>query len=79
MKVKNFAPSGFCILQMSCVHNFFQYEDSVVQMVGEGYEDDVTLDNIHSVAASTDAECEEGNMADDDVTGMCHVYCIILM
>ncbi len=43
----------------------------MVQMVGEGYEDDVTLDNIHSVSAPTDVECEEGNMADDDVTGMC--------
>ncbi|XP_035827636.1 hydrocephalus-inducing protein [Aplysia californica] len=44
-----------------------QYEDSVVQMVGEGYEDDITLDNIGSVFVPIDPEKEIGSMADDDV------------
>ena len=46
-----------------------QYEDSVVQMVGEAYEDDITLDNIGSVFVPIDPEKEVGNMADDDVGG----------
>ncbi|XP_013405663.1 hydrocephalus-inducing protein [Lingula anatina] len=44
-----------------------QYEDSVIQLVGEGYEDDITLDNIHSVVMPVDPEKEEGNMAEEDV------------
>ena len=46
-----------------------QYEDSIVQLVGEGYEDDISLDNIHSMYVPTDPEKLEGNMADDDVEG----------
>ncbi len=46
-----------------------QYEDSIVQMVGEGYEDDLTLDNIHSVSRPVDPEQEAGAMAEDDVSG----------
>ena len=46
-----------------------QYEDSVVQMVGEAYEDDISLDNIGSVFVPIDPEKEVGNMADDDVGG----------
>ncbi len=38
-------------------------------MVGEGYEDDITLDNIHSIEVPVDPEQEEGSMADDDVPG----------
>ena len=38
-------------------------------MVGEGYEDDVTLDNIGSVLVAIDPEKELGNMAEDDVPG----------
>lgn len=38
-------------------------------MVGEGYADDITLDNIHSVIQTVDPENQEGNMADDDVQG----------
>lgn len=52
-------------VRLSVVNN--QYEDSVIQMVGEGYEDEVTLDNINSIHLPTDPEQEEGNMADDDV------------
>lgn len=44
-----------------------QYEDSVIQVVGEGYQDDITLDNIHSVDNGTELDFEEGNMAEDDV------------
>lgn len=32
-------------LHLSVINN--QYEDTVIHMVGEGYEDDITLDNIH--------------------------------
>jgi len=39
-------------------------------MVGEGYQDDVTLDNLHSVVQETDLQYEDGNMADDDIAGM---------
>ena len=46
-----------------------QYEDSVIQMVGEGYEDDITLDNIGSVIVPVDPEKELGSMADDDIGG----------
>ncbi|XP_069113582.1 hydrocephalus-inducing protein homolog isoform X2 [Argopecten irradians] len=44
-----------------------QYEDSVIQLVGEGYEEEITLDNITSVEVPVDPENEEGNMAEDDV------------
>lgn len=47
-----------------------QYEDSVIQVVGEGYQDDITLDNIHSVDNGTELDFEEGNMAEDDVAGL---------
>lgn len=46
-----------------------QYEDSVIQLVGEGYEDEISLDKINSVDAPIDPENEEGNMAEDDVSG----------
>lgn len=47
-----------------------QYEDSVIQLVGEGYQDDLTLENIHSVDSSSgEGNFEEGNMAEDDVAG----------
>ena len=54
-------------IKLTVINN--QYEDSVIQMVGEGYEDDITLDNIHSVVKAVDPEQEEGSMADDDVSG----------
>lgn len=47
-----------------------QYEDSVVQLVGEGYEDEISLDKINSVDVPIDPENEEGNMAEDDVSGI---------
>ena len=51
--------------RFSVVNN--QYEDSIIQMVGEGYEDDITIDNINSIPIPVDPEAEEGSMADDDV------------
>ena len=56
-------------MKLTVINN--QYEDSVVQLVGEGYEDDITLDNIHSVLRNIDPEQEEGSMAEDDVSGIC--------
>ena len=65
-----FKPSGVqrsqAHLHLTVIDN--QFEDSVIQLVGEGYEDDITLDNIHSVQ-ETSVDLEEGNMADDDITG----------
>ncbi|XP_041375521.1 hydrocephalus-inducing protein homolog [Gigantopelta aegis] len=52
-------------VRLSVIDN--QYEDSIIQLVGEGYEDDITLDNIHSIISRVDLETEEGSMADDDV------------
>lgn len=54
-------------IRLSVIDN--QYEDSVILLVGEGYEDDITLDNIHSVSGAIDPEHDEGNMAEDDVAG----------
>ena len=54
-------------IHLTVVNN--QYEDSVIQLVGEGYEDEISLDNIHSVQLPVDPENEEGSMADDDVPG----------
>lgn len=72
---------------MSVVDN--QYEDSVVQLVGEGYQDDITLDNITSVfKENTLPEDLEGNMADVNVAGgksmtewtnFTSLYCFILL
>ena len=55
-------------IRVSVIDN--QYEDSVVQLVGEGYEDEISLDKIHSMDIQTDPEKEEGNMAEDDVSGI---------
>ena len=49
-----------------------QYEDSIIQMVGEGYEDEITLDNIHSVSQPFEQEIteEDGSaVPDDDISG----------
>ena len=54
-------------IRVSVIDN--QYEDSILQLVGEGYEDEISLDKIGCVEVSMDPENEEGNMADDDVSG----------
>ncbi|XP_053402100.1 hydrocephalus-inducing protein homolog isoform X11 [Mercenaria mercenaria] len=53
-------------VRVSVIDN--QYEDSVIQLVGEGYEDEISLDKINSVDVPIDPESEEGNMAEDDVS-----------
>ncbi|KAH0619415.1 hypothetical protein JD844_000028 [Phrynosoma platyrhinos] len=40
------------LIRLSIVDN--QYEETNIQMVGEGYQDDVTLDNIHSLVTDID-------------------------
>ncbi|CAL1528044.1 unnamed protein product, partial [Lymnaea stagnalis] len=52
-------------LKVTVIDN--QYEDYIIQMVGEGYQDDITLDNIGSVNQSIEPEKELGSMADDDI------------
>ena len=44
-----------------------QYEDRVIQMVGEGYQDEITLDNIHSIPAEENVEALLEN--DNQVSG----------
>ncbi|XP_006878929.1 PREDICTED: hydrocephalus-inducing protein homolog [Elephantulus edwardii] len=73
-------------VHLSVVDN--QYEETIIHLVGEGYEDDITLDNIHGLvaAASHDAseitEVLEENSMDDDIAaalvdhiqfGDCHI------
>ena len=54
-------------IRVSVIDN--QYEDSIIQLVGEGYEDEISIDRIGCVDVPVDPEKEEGNMADDDVSG----------
>ena len=61
-------------VRLSVVNN--QYEDSVVQLVGEGYQDDITVDNIRNLVQYVDPEQEEGNMAEDDVPGNLRWICL---
>lgn len=44
-------------IHLSVIDN--QYEETVIHMVGEGYEDDITLDNIHGLVASTSQEASD--------------------
>lgn len=41
-------------IHLSVINN--QYEDTIIHMVGEGYEDDITLDNVHGLVASTSGD-----------------------
>ncbi|XP_021570831.1 hydrocephalus-inducing protein homolog, partial [Carlito syrichta] len=45
------------IIHLSVINN--QYEETIIHMVGEGYKDDITLDNIHGLVASTDTNISE--------------------
>ncbi|XP_078527074.1 hydrocephalus-inducing protein homolog isoform X2 [Lissotriton helveticus] len=67
-------------IRLAVVDN--QYEENNVQLVGEGYEDDLTLDNIHNLASVSSLENAEGQLEDDQVEatrtdhlhfGDCHV------
>lgn len=61
------------IIHLSVINN--QYEDTVIHLVGEGYEDDITLDNIHGMMVSTSQEASdsseimEGSTVEDLVAG----------
>ena len=76
----NFCPTAIqrsqAHVRVSVIDN--QYEDSVIQLVGEGYEDEISLDKINSVDVPIDPESEEGNMAEDDVSGNFQEYVICL-
>ena len=52
-------------LQLTVTDN--QFEDTVVQMVGEGYMEDVMLENLHSLGP---VDVEEDVVADDEVTAL---------
>lgn len=54
-------------LKITVVDN--EYEDSIIQMIGEGFQDDITLDNIGSAFISSDLEDEIAVLPDDDVPG----------
>lgn len=61
------------IIHLSVINN--QYEETIIHMVGEGYEDDITLDNIHGLVVSSSPETPEiseiieENTMEDLVTG----------
>lgn len=42
------------IIHLSVIDN--QYEETLIHLVGEGYKDDITLDNIRGLVASTNEE-----------------------
>ncbi|XP_040838338.1 hydrocephalus-inducing protein homolog isoform X1 [Ochotona curzoniae] len=45
-------------IHLSVINN--QYEETIIYMVGEGYEDDITLDNIHGLVAAASQEISAG-------------------
>ncbi|OCT82470.1 hypothetical protein XELAEV_18025000mg [Xenopus laevis] len=65
------------ILPISVVDN--QYEQSYVQLVGEGYQDDLTLDNIHSPGEVIvpeeliEDDIIEATRTDHIIFGDCHI------
>ncbi|NXW03107.1 HYDIN protein, partial [Fregetta grallaria] len=67
-------------IHLSVVDN--PYEETNIQLVGEGYEDDFTLDNIHGLVADSKEENTEGNLEEDIIEaarvdhiqfGDCHI------
>ncbi|XP_072823786.1 hydrocephalus-inducing protein homolog [Vicugna pacos] len=44
-------------IHLSVINN--QYEETVIHLVGESYKDDITLDNIHGLVASTIQEASD--------------------
>ncbi|XP_037671838.1 hydrocephalus-inducing protein homolog isoform X3 [Choloepus didactylus] len=44
-------------IHLSVINN--QYEETVIHMVGESYEDDITLDNIHGLVTSASQEVSD--------------------
>ncbi|XP_067158936.1 hydrocephalus-inducing protein homolog [Apteryx mantelli] len=67
-------------IRLSVVDN--PYEETNILLVGEGYQDDFTLDNIHGLVADSDEENTEGNLEEDIIEaarvdhiqfGGCHI------
>lgn len=54
-------------IHLSVVDN--PYEKTIIQLVGEGYEDDFTLDNIHGLVADSVEEDAEGSLEEDAIEG----------
>ncbi len=52
------------MLQLTVTDN--QFEDTLIQLIGEGYMEDVTIDNLHSLNS---VEFDEEIVADEDVSG----------
>ncbi|XP_043935458.1 hydrocephalus-inducing protein homolog [Protopterus annectens] len=59
-----------------------QYDETVVWLVAEGFQDDITLDNIHGLMPRTSNEYADGQLEQDDVEaarmdhiqfGDCHI------
>ncbi|KAM4722980.1 hydrocephalus-inducing protein homolog [Rhinophrynus dorsalis] len=65
------------ILRLSVVDN--QYEQSYVQLVGEGFQDELTLDNIHSPGETitpegpVEEDVVEATRTDHIIFGDCHI------
>ncbi|XP_032469168.1 hydrocephalus-inducing protein homolog [Phocoena sinus] len=53
-------------IHLSVINN--RYEETVIHMVGEGYEDDITLDNIHGLVASSSQEASDISEIIEDST-----------
>ncbi|KAM6300471.1 hydrocephalus-inducing protein homolog [Aegotheles albertisi] len=67
-------------IHLSVVDN--PYEETNIQLVGEGHEDDFTLDNIHGLVADSKEEDTEDNLEEDAIEaarvdhiqfGDCHI------
>uniref|UniRef100_G3VZI4 HYDIN axonemal central pair apparatus protein n=1 Tax=Sarcophilus harrisii TaxID=9305 RepID=G3VZI4_SARHA len=50
-------------IHLSVINN--QYEETTIQLLGEGYEDDIILDNIHGLAVSSKSETEITEITED--------------
>ena len=55
-------------IRLSVVDN--QYEDSIIQLVAEGYQDDISIDNIQSVVSMETESEMDLTVADDDIRGI---------
>ena len=49
-----------------------QYEDTIVQLIGESYTDDITLDNIHGLVIGDETsaiDSTQQTIVDEDAPG----------
>lgn len=44
-------------IHLSVINN--QYEETMIHLIGESYEDDITLDNIHGLISSSGQESSD--------------------